>query len=524
MVLADMHNSPRHTTRLRPALLRELTGTAGGGRAALVPLCLIAIAVWSAPAPGRAQDPKPYTQPGAASDGGGALQPLNQAWNLGDGASLGAGDHRLGASLRLRYYDSENVYGLGAEPDPSAQAIAARLRVSLDYRRTATWRLVARVASESDWRLDCGSCEDGVGEIIFDNLYAENVRPWGLPIAIRLGRQDLFYGEGFLVADGGPLDQSRTTYANAVVITSQVPLWSIDALVLYDPRTDTYLPCFNSEHTALVENDEFAAGVFASRRPSPGTDLRCGFEPYYIFKKESAGGRVARIHTVGAVVSASLGRARASLEAAYQGGRAPEIEYSGTAEQSLSGPLALSAVGGHATVRTHLNPPLPLDFAAGYVFLSGDGSHTRNKFEGWNPILGRVPILSDLYIFTLAAEAPGQPMNQGLAYWQNLSMPFFKIGFDRGGPLAAEIRYCWLDAFEDLPTPEKLASPQVEGPKHRGDLFAVRLSFNLPWRLGGNVVYEIFKPGDFYPAIQDGSGFTEPRDASYFRLEINRSL
>ncbi|MFZ1946398.1 MAG: hypothetical protein WAW06_02520 [bacterium] len=488
------------------------------------PACLIAMLVWSAPAPGCAQDRQPYPQAEAASGGGETLRPLNRAWNPGEGASLRQGDHRLGASLRLRYYDYRNVYGLGAEPDPSAQTVAARIRISLDWRRTAAWRLFAQVASESDLRLDCGSCEDGVGEIIFESLYAENVRPWGLPLAVRLGRQDLFYGEGFLVADGGPLDQSRTTYANAVVITSQIPLWSIDALVLYDPRSDIYLPRINNKRVALVENDEFAIGVFASRRPSPGTALRYGFDPYYIFKKESANGRVARIHTVGTVVSANLGRARAALEVAYQGGRAPEIEYPGAAEQGLSGPLTVSAVGGHATAQTRLGLPLPLDFAAGYVFLSGDASRTRNKFEGWNPVLGRVPIISDLYIFTLAAEAPGHPMNQGLAYWQNLSMPFFKIGFDRGGSVAAEIRYCRLDAFEDLPTAEKLATPQLEGPKHRGDLVAARLSFNLPWRLAGNAVYEIFRPGDFYPAILTGSGFTEPRDATYFRLEISRSL
>jgi hypothetical protein len=508
MVRVDMSDDARKAYTSRRARLRGLAGLAGAAPALAVLLCLIALPASPAPAPSGAE----------------VLRPLNRAWNPAGGDSLVPGDHRWSASLRLRYYDLENVYGLGEEPDPNTQTAAARARFSLDYRQAAACRLFAQVASESDWRMDSRSDGDGIGEVIFENLYIESVRPWGLPAAIRLGRQDLLYGEGFLIADGGPLDESRTAYANALAVTSQLPLWSLDAFVLYDPRTDRYLPRINNKHTQMVEADEFAVGVFASRLPAPGTTLRYGFEPYYIFKKESSGGRAAKIHTVGAILSADLGKARAALEAAYQGGRAPEIEYSGAAEEELSGPLAVSAVGGHATIQTHLSPPLPLDFAAGYVFLSGDGIHTRNKFEGWNPILGRVPILSDLYIYTLAAEAPGQPMHQGLAYWQNLSAPFFKIGFERARAFSAQIMYCRLDAFEDLPTAEKVASPQVEGPKHRGDLIAASLSVRLPWRLGASAVYEIFNPGEFYPAIETPTGFVEPRNATYFRLEINCSL
>src|ERR1019366_3224661 len=53
-------------------------------------------------------------------------------------------------------------------------------------------------------------------ELIFESLYLDFKRVFVPRLSVRIGRQDLFRGEGFLLADGTSGDGSRTGYFNAV--------------------------------------------------------------------------------------------------------------------------------------------------------------------------------------------------------------------------------------------------------------------------------------------------------------------
>ena len=154
------------------------------------------------------------------------LEPLNKAWDPDDARDLAVGRHRWGLDLRLRYINIENVVPLGISPDETLGSLRLRTRVSIDYRHSRTLRIFGRLTNEATHYGGCEACDSRVGEVVFDNLFLEAVRPWNLPFAVRAGRQDLSYGDGFLIADGGPLDESRTSYVNGVVVTSAVPLWS----------------------------------------------------------------------------------------------------------------------------------------------------------------------------------------------------------------------------------------------------------------------------------------------------------
>jgi len=56
----------------------------------------------------------------------------------------------------------------------------------------------------------------GWNEVFFDNLYIKWKLPKDLPFTLTAGRQDIFLGEGFVIADGNPLDGSRSFYFNAL--------------------------------------------------------------------------------------------------------------------------------------------------------------------------------------------------------------------------------------------------------------------------------------------------------------------
>jgi hypothetical protein len=461
---------------------------------------------------------------GEASDTTGASwpKPLNKAWAAEGSRDLAVGQHRWGLAFRARYLDIENVVPLGVSPDQTLGALRLRTQVSLDYRRSRAVRIFGKLTNEATTYRGCEVCDGGVGEVIFENLYVEAFRPWDLPLAVRAGRQDLFYGDGFLIADGGPLDESRTSYVNGVVVTSAIPLWSFDAFWVRDPARDNYLPRINNAYTLLIEGDEIVWGIFAARRPAPGSSLRYSFEPYYIYKRESWAGRAAKFHTVGARLGANLGIVQAIAEAAYQGGKIPEPAGDNDPLDLLSGPETISAAGGHVRLEAHLGTPVPVGLTGGYVVLTGDEIGTRNKYEGWNPVLGRWPLWSDVFTYALAGDATAPPMYPTLAYWQNLAAPFFKLTCTPIEAVTFEVKYLWLDALEDRATQEKIARPDIENPKHRGEIYGARVSWRLASFLDGHVLFERFRPGAFYAPLETDAGV--PDDATYLRVEITRSF
>jgi hypothetical protein len=216
-----------------------------------------------------------------------------------------------------------------------------------------------------------------------------------------------------------------------------------------------------------------------------------------------------------------------SGEAAYQGGKVPAWDYPKPIDEVLSGPQAISALGGKASLKVGVASPLPMDFTAGYVFLSGDELKTRNKLEGWNPVLARWPIWSEAVAQALSYESLMQPMNQTLSYWQNLSAPWLALAY-RGKHVGLEGRYMWLGAAQPLPTFERFENPQLEGPTDRGRLYTVGLQWNLENIVDGHLLYERFTPGDSYPEVilwDEVVIFrSEPRIAEYFRLKLSRTF
>jgi hypothetical protein len=466
------------------------------------------------------------------------LRPLTQTWKADDRAELKVGESRFGGDLRLRYIDMQNVDSLGyTGANLSRGAFRIRGRLSYERQIAGALKVVGRLVNESSRYTRCSECEGSFDEVVFDNLYLEAAEPRGIPFGIRVGRQDLLYGDGFVLADGTPLDGTRTSYVNGVLVTSAVPLWSFDAFAAWDPHREKYLPRINNSFTPLSETDDFLWGLLLRREPAPGTALRYTFEPYYIYKREKEGGRTATIHTLGTRLGLDFGGVGVTGEFGYQGGKVPQSEVSDSTlnlDQLPEGPQSISALGGEARIEVHLRRPARVDVSAGYVYLSGDDVLTRSKYEGWNPILGRWSQWSDLYAHALALESQGigaltRPMKQGLAYWQNLSMPLVRIVYSPAEVMSFEASYIWLDAARPFPTEALLSHRETTGPKHRGELYAAKLSMNLPLLVSWQVIYEHFKPGSYYQPIFDNAVTPPdiapvPREADYFRLELTRSF
>lgn len=453
---------------------------------------------------------------GEETDQQGIIKPVTRTWIP---AKAGEGPGRnldFGADLRVRYLDTDNVLdlGLGLDQDPMRQFFRIRSRFWLRYNFSPTTSAYLRLNNESRVYLECESCDSELDEIIFENLYVEADQLLGVPLAARLGRQDLFYGAGFLICDGGPLDGTRTSYVNGILLTGSVPLWDFDAFAAWNPEDDQYLPRVNNKYTALIEHDEFVTGLLLRRRVDAQRSFRYSFEPYYVFKEESDSGGTSRIHTIGARIGFPLMMTRVSAEFAYQGGRPAQVilpERSLAQRPDTLITQTISAIGGELKVDLDLDWPMPWRVAGGYIYLSGDDPKTLGKFEAWNPVLSRWPKWSELYIYTLSLEKDVQAMQQSIAYWQNFESSWIGVTMHPEKRLKLEGRYMWLGADESV-----FYSSRLGGHTRRGDLYIAKLSWNLTNILAGHLLLERFVPGDFYPAEAD--------DATFIRIELSRAF
>jgi hypothetical protein len=418
--------------------------------------------------------------------------------------------------------DLQNAIGLGSETDPHRRFLRVRGRLWYEHRFTPGARVVAGLANETFISLECESCESEFGEIIFENLYLELIKHTGHPVGLRIGRQDLFYGDGLLVSDGGPLDESRTIYVNGAALTSRIPLWSFDIFAAYNPKTDKYLPRINNKYRRLIEHNEFLAGIMTRRLGADGGGTRYSLEPYYIYKEEIDAPRTAKIHTIGARLGLPIWQTRFATEVAYQTGEVPETEIpkdSPVKIPDLDGPQTISAYAATVKLGMDLGEPISGNVTLGYIYLQGDERTTRNKYEGWNPVLGRWPIRSELYIYTLLMEREAHPMKQGFAFWQNLNAPYLDI---RVGP---HKRLVFLGRYMNLGANESIFSdPHDEGSLDRGNLLVLSLAYNPMPDWSAHLHFEAFRPGGFYDPYFERVEAEGPRDATFFRIEVKKTF
>jgi hypothetical protein len=449
-----------------------------------------------------------------------SIVPLTKTWE--DEADTGKTYPRtdFGGALRLRFVDlayAEDLglgtvddQGVALVEDPVRQFVRVRSNLWLRYDRSPSVSIYGRLNNESTAYLGATSLDNRFDEVIVENLFIEARDLFGLPMAARLGRQDLFYGDGFVVADGTPLDQSRTSYVNGLLLTSLIPSWSFDAFVLWNRRRDEYLPRINNKYTQLLEFNEIVAGIVLRRLLDEAAAHGYTLEHYYIFKEEKGSRKLSTIHTLGTRLALPLSRLNLSAELAYQSGEAPEYKFAEVGQGSL-GPQTIFAYGIEARAATHTDWPLPLDLSAGYIHLSGDDPITQNKHEGWNPILARWPNWSELYVYTLDIEAGLQPQDQGFAFWQNLKSYHAGLALVPNPKLKFEASHMWLSTSQHIATVRVEADPQ-----DRGRLLILKLSWKpFPWFFG-HLLYESFTPGNLYRE--------EAKDASLLRLEIGTSM
>ncbi len=374
---------------------------------------------------------------------------------------------------RFRFETWDNAVSLDDAAGDATAYTRNKTTLGLRWLAASNVEVLAKVTNECRVYLAPKDKPFNVNELFVDNLSVKWTVPGRVPLAITAGRQDITFGEGFVIADGTPADGSRSYYFNAVRVDADLrPGHRLTAFIHAVNTTDRTLPVINDRSQALAEQPERALAVYYSGRLG---EVKA--DAYLIRKTTRATEPwplAARIDTFGGRAQAPVARRLAlTAEGAWQGGK--------------SGEGGRSAFGGLFHLDYDVKGLLPFLKTAtvGGIFLSGDKPGT-DKVEGWDPIFSRWPKWSDSYIYTFGRESR-------TAYWSNLTSLYGSLALDLGSRADALLTAQRLGAFE----PQPGAFPGGPG-RCRGTLLQSRLNYKVSKFLAGRVIWEYFRPGDFY--------------------------
>ncbi len=320
-------------------------------------------------------------------------------------------------------------------------------------------------------------------EVVFESAYIDFRRVFTDGLALRVGRQNLSKGEGFILFDGTAGDGSRTFYFNAVNLSYTRGRSSIDLLGILNPRSERFLPTLHDRSRHLSDWDERALGAYYTHAS--------GFEGYYFYKRET-----------NAFIPPSSGRFQPDRHVHTLGGRVvrkPRPAWTATGEfagqwGSERPSSTIRAWGGYAHLRRSFdNRPWKPYLLGGYWAMSGDDPSTPDRVEGWDPLFSRWPKWSELYIYSLSREL-------GSSYWSNLAMWQAEAGASPLKWLDLRLNYFRMNAFYPFPGDSRVFG---EGTR-RGDKLFARADFTINRNWRGHALFESMLPGNFYRGQNTG--------------------
>ena len=327
-------------------------------------------------------------------------------------------------------------------------------------------------------------------EVFFDNLYGK-LKLAPIHTTFTVGRQDIILGDGWLVLEGTPLDGSTSIYFDAARSTTELKDIQTTLDLIYinqysDP--DKWLPTMGVVGDPQIEQDERGAIVWAANKSIKNLEV----DGYFIYKNDHkvlANGDQGDIYTPGVrLVEDFNEHLRGRIEGAGQFG-----ERNGA---------TVRAFGLNSRLSYSFNDAYKQQVRLSWEYLSGDTPGTSTN-EAFDPLWGRWPQWSELYVYTYAAEtriAETTNLDRVGVGYQVYPTDKMQIDLDCNALFANENTRRGSAGFSDHGN-------------YRGQLFTSVLRYKFNKYLAGHLWAEYLLPGDYYKSPADSN-------AVYLRAEL----
>lgn len=425
---------------------------------------------------------------------------------------LGEGTLRVGGDIRFRGLYFDNLWDFeGGDDSDQREVFRFRPRVFFDWNPNDRVEGYVRLTKEWFYGMDeefPGYDVEGK-DAMFDNAWGEAKDIFNTGLTARVGRQDLVYGEGFVLLDGTPFDGSQTISFDAAKLVWEHGLGATD-FIYAKPH----------ENDFSAADDEDLYGVYNRWRHG-----NWGIEPYLLYRDKNLDSidgvnppavfdpsPAEQTLLAGARATAELGVADGvTLALAAEGGKEwgkvdfagmdalpPSLQFS---RNPGSGEVDRDAWGGmfHGTLGFEDLVWKP-SLKSGVTYVSGDDPNTPD-YEGWDDFYAQWPKYSELYVYTLYDGFKGRTglNDPDAGVWSNMIIPEVMLTVRPTDRMTNSLRYLYFLADEDT-------GPGAGDERGHNLQFLTNYVFNK--NLSGHFLIEWFDPGDFYLDDADDALFT----------------
>ena len=420
-----------------------------------------------------------------------------------------------GGDLRWRYAVTENILDLdddvGVYTD-TAKYYRNRIRLWTKFGIAENISATIRIVAEPWWGSYLKNDTSNRWPLEFDNAFLEVKDAFVKGLHVKLGRQDIIYGDtGFMILDGTPADGSRTIFHDGIKLS----------YALQERTTIDLFGAILEERDYGRDDDWDIQGLYLTSRDVFGAFPEHKLELYVLRSHQGLDivpprpDPVAALQAQVAALTARLEALQPPTTAAPANDDAdisdnniiaPGMRLSGSFEDELityaaeatlqtGGTNAVSREGLGYYAQVTLNPGAKINairkyapkLRGGYYFLSGDDPATAETNEGLFHFTNLTPRYGVVYMYTLLA--PPVVSKWGEPEWlSNMTLAEGLLSFKPARMLVLTARLGLLGAE---------FARAGEG-THRGTLVHVRADYALTQNITGRLLGEWFMPGDYY--------------------------
>lgn len=395
-----------------------------------------------------------------------------------------------GGDLRLRNEYLNNAFTLNRYSDyEEKDYFRFRARVWASAKVVENNSLNVRMTTEPRLYMMRNTAARGPGldwtEGVIDNMNLRWTNIFGQGANFTVGRQDIFIGDPldwWLVADGTPLDGSRTFYFDAARLTYTLE----DAKTTFDvigiqqfSDNDVWLPSINNQYAPVTEQNEKGAILYVANKSIKEANI----DAFFMYKQDDyriRNGRDGDLYTLGAKVhGVPMDHVKYSLEGAYQFGY--RNTYDGKGMRNVS------AFGMKGKASYSFDDKLKNEARLNLEYLSGDDPSTPGCNESFDLLWGRWPRWSEMFIYNVIEE--NRP-----AQIDNLIRvgPGYSISPIKNMTLTADYYALWADQGSTS------ASRFMGTGTFRGHYVQSILRYKFNQHVSGHLWGEVLWPGDYY--------------------------